>query len=119
MARGQMYVLDCNGAPVACSEAEFPKWSDFLWSMGGSCRIDSIATLRMSTCFMGLDLRRDDEPSGEPLLWETAITMTIPGGSIPVWIERHATEAAAFRWHQHALAILRRQFESSEDRLPS
>lgn len=111
-----MYVLGEDGTPIACGDDEYDKWSAFLWSMNGTGRLDQFAGVTVSTCFMGLELRRDDEPRGEPLLWETMIRQD--GRCEPVSIERHPNARIALGWHEHVLAVLKRHLVEPEQ-IPS
>jgi hypothetical protein len=103
----QMYVVGGDGSLAPCNDVV--EWSAFVASIWRNDSLpEVVGDVQVGTCFIGFDLRRDDEPDGQPLLWETWVIRRRETLSYV----RHASEAAARSWHRHAVGYLLSQHRS-------
>jgi hypothetical protein len=106
----QMYVVGGDGSLAPCNDVA--EWSAFVTSIWrGAARPELVGDVEVGTYFIAFDLRRDDEPEGPPLLWETwVIRRTVPPETLSY--VRHASEKAAQSWHCDAVGYLLSQHRS-------
>lgn len=83
------YILDANGQPVL--EPDWEKWAKSK-SCGSSIKVTTLAGVRISTIFLGLD---HNHCGGEPILWETMVF----GGKLNQWQGRNHTREQALATH--------------------
>jgi len=69
---------------------------------------EAVGDVEVGTYSIAFDLRRDDEPEGPPLLWETWVLRRCDTLSYV----RHASEEAARSWHRQAVGYLLSQHRS-------
>jgi hypothetical protein len=114
MARSRMFILDGEGTPLECTEDQYDRWAAFLRRMSDGAGVSGrglhheCADMEIMTWFRALDGRRENDPPGPPLLWETAVVRIHRSGSEPVLVELHSAADAAVEWHHRALIAFKR-----------
>jgi hypothetical protein len=108
----QMYVMGVDGSLAPCNDVV--EWSAFVTSIWrDERRPEVVGDVEVGTYFIAFDLRRDDEPEGPPLLWETwAIRRRDTRRADTLSYVRHASEEAARSWHCQAVGYLLSQHRS-------
>jgi hypothetical protein len=98
------YVLDENGDAVPAKG--LLSWAQWMEEYSRHLGDDQIGTARVSTIFLGLDMRAlrslNDDPLYKPLLWETMIF----GGPYDQQCWRYTSKEEALEGHRRAVQML-------------
>lgn len=106
------YVLDAEGCPVPCRD--IPTWDDMMEQRRNVVAQTTIADVRVSTVFIGLDynLTGNDDDDPRPILWETLVS----GGEYDQDIVRYRTLADARAGHDAYVALVEAAIRARQDR---
>ena len=95
------YILDQNDNPI--SEPDLFKWGTWLQKTDRHVGNDEIDGVRVSTIFVGLNLRYAAE--GPPVLWETVIF----GGKLNGYRVQYSSKEKALSGHNEACEKVRQE----------
>lgn len=112
------YILDQHGT-AHLFVGDVRDWSKAVLA-APRCR-DEIEGLRVTSEFLGFNLRKEWDPPGSPLLWETLLTcIGLPSGApaISVLLERHSSIEEATRCQRQVFQALVEGIRTAGGRTP-
>ena len=112
------YILDQDGVPQVF-DGDGGEWADAV--LAAPRYKAEIERLHVTTEFLGFNLRKEWDPSGSPLLWETLLTCVCqpPGApAISVLLERHSSREEATRCQRQIVQTLVEGIRAAGGRTP-